>query len=260
MPKMETILIVDDEQSKWSVWSEALEKQGYAVLQADNAEQAHRLMHRQAFGLALVNLEKNGRVGGMDLLDWIKEFHPGTDVIMITNYAKMNTSLEALRKGAYDYLVTPFNIVEVISRVDRCMTERRESAERLAVIEQIEYRLNQLKQKLLPEGEERVSPEHVIETANIIVDRRKRLVVKDGRPVQLSPTEFDMLDYLVSNAERVVSACELIRAVQGYAMNEEDARPIVRVNIRRLRQKIEDDTSKPRFILTVRSKGYRFAA
>jgi DNA-binding response OmpR family regulator len=78
--------------------------------------------------------------------------------------------------------------------------------------------------------------------------------------VQLSPTEFDILDYLVANSDRVVSASEIIQAVQGYEMEEMEARPIVRVNIRRLRQKIEDDTSNPRHIVTVRSRGYRFSA
>jgi DNA-binding response OmpR family regulator len=260
MGMTEAVLIVDDEPSTWSVWSEALEKHGYPVSQADNAAQARRLLEQQEIGLALVNLQKNGKVGGMDLLDWLKEGHPNTDVIMITSYATMNTSIEALRKGAYDYLVTPVNIVEVISRVERCMSERRESAERLAVIEQIEAQLNQLKQQLLPKGEEWASHDYILETPDIIVDRRKQLVVKNGEPVQLSPTEFEMLDYLVSNAERVVNASELIQAVQGYEMDEEDARPIVRVNIRRLRQKIEDDTANPRYIITVRSKGYRFAS
>ncbi len=86
------------------------------------------------------------------------------------------------------------------------------------------------------------------------------MVVQNGELISLSPTEFDMLDYLVSNGDRVVSASELIRAVQGYEMDEMDARPIVRVNVRRLRQKIEEDTANPRHILTVRSRGYRFAA
>jgi len=260
MEMAENVLLVDDERAKCSVWSEALEKNGYPVSQADNADQARRLLEEQDFGLVLVNLKKNGKVGGMGLLDWLKESRPNTDVIMITSYATMNASIEALRKGAYDYLVSPVNIVEVVSRVDRCMSERKESAERLAMIEQIEAKLTQLKQQLLPEGDEWASQEHILETPDIIVDRRKRLVVKNGEPIQLSPTEFDMLDYLVSNSERVVSASELIRAVQGYDMDEMDARPIVRVNIRRLRQKIEEETSNPHYIVTVRSKGYRFGS
>lgn len=259
MRSEELVLLVDNDQATWQVWADALTQQGYTVDQADNPEKAKALFNTQVYGCVLVNLRKNGSFGGIDLLDWIKANHPKTDVIVVTTYAMINSSLEALRKGAYDYLVTPANIVEVVSRVDRCMSERRESAERLEVIDQIEAMLRELKNQILPESVDRTTHDHILETQNIIVDRRKRLVVQEGEPIQLSPTEFDMLDYLVSNGDRVVSASELIRAVQGYNMDESDARPIVRVNIRRLRQKIEDDTANPRHIVTVRSCGYRFA-
>jgi DNA-binding response OmpR family regulator len=259
MQYTETILIVDDEQTIRMIWSDALEAQGYTITQAGNAEGALEHFEDHTFGLALIDLKMDGEMDGLDLLDWVKENHPNTDVIMITAYATLDTSIVALRKGAYDYLVKPVSIAEVLSSVDRCMSERRESSERLQVISQIEMLLNQLKKQILPEDENRLNNERILETPSIIVDRRKRLVVQDGEPVQLSPTEFDMLDYLVTHSDRVVTASELIRAVQGYDMDEMDARPIVRVNIRRLRQKIEEDTSNPRHIITVRSRGYRFA-
>ncbi len=259
LPLAESVLIVDNEENKWKVWSAALKKHGYSTGHAGNIEEAQSLFEDQNFGLALVDLKLNGHVSGLDMLDWIQEHSPGTDVIVIATYATLDSSIGALHKGAYDYLVKPVNIMEVVSRVDRCMSERRESAERLQLISQVEMILSQLKMQILPEGDGKLNHEHILETPSIIVDRRKRLVVENGEPIQLSPTEFDMLDYLVSNSDRVVSASELIRAVQGYDMDEMDARPIVRVNIRRLRQKIEEDTSDPRHIITVRSKGYRFA-
>jgi len=259
MPSAEVVLIIDNEENNRRAWEDALKKQGYATYQADRIENALKLFEDEKFGLALININMNGKMTGLDFLDWIQENHPGTDVIVIATYNTLDSSIGALHKGAYDYLIKPVNTMEVLSRVERCMTERRESAERLQLINQVEMMLNQLKKQIVPEGETKLNHEHILETPSIIVDRRKRLVVEDGEPVQLSPTEFDILDYLVSNSERVVSASELIRAVQGYDMEEMDARPIVRVNIRRLRQKIEDDTSNPRHIVTVRSKGYRFA-
>lgn len=260
MKSAESVLIVDDENTVQKSWTEALENQGYDIAQASTIDQAHAVFNQKTIGLTLVNLKSNSHVHGLDLLEWIKENNPTTDVILVSSYSNLDSSIAALRKGAYDYLVKPVNITEVVTRVNRCMTERQEAAERLQVINQIEMMLNQLKTTLVPESVERSNHEHIIETPNIIVDRRKRLVVQNGEPVQLSPTEFDMLDYLATNGDRVVSASELIRAVQGYEMDEMDARPIVRVNVRRLRQKIEEDTSNPRHILTVRSRGYRFAA
>ena len=260
MEYVEAVMIVDDENAFQSAWTDALEKQGYPIVQAGSPEEAEGLFKEKEYGLALVNLKSNGHVRGLDMLEWIKENTPSTDVILVTSYAHLESSINALKLGAYDYLVKPVNITEVVTRVNRCMKERREAAERIQVINQIEMMLNQLRAALEPEGDDHPGHDHILETPNIIVDRRKRMVVQNGEPISLSPTEFDMLDYLVSNGDRVVSASELIRAVQGYEMDEMDARPIVRVNVRRLRQKIEEDTANPRHILTVRSRGYRFAA
>lgn len=260
MKSIESVLIVDDENAVLKPWTEALEKQGYDIAQATSIDQAQTLFRQQNIGLAMVNLKPNGHVRGLDLVEWVKENNPSTDVILVSSYSNLDSSISALRHGAYDYLVKPVNITEVITRVNRCMTERQEAAERLQVINQIEMMLSQLKTTLVPESVDRSDHDHILETPDIIVDRRKRLVVQNGEPIQLSPTEFDMLDYLATNGDRVVSASELIRAVQGYEMDEMDARPIVRVNVRRLRQKIEEDTANPRHILTVRARGYRFAA
>jgi len=255
----ESVLIIDNEKSAWTAWSGALQKQGYSIDHVNTVEEARNILQDRDYGLALVNFEVNGHKNGLSVLDQIQDSAPGIDVIVITTYETLNSSIDALHKGAYDYLIKPVNTMEVVSRVDRCMGERKESAERLQLINQVEMMLTQLKKQLQPENDDMISRNHIFETPNIIVDRRKRLVVQDGEPVQLSPTEFDMLDYLVTNEDRVVSASELIRAVQGYDMEEMAARPIVRVNIRRLRQKIEKDTSNPCYIVTVRSRGYRFA-
>ena len=259
MKTSESILIVDDDSQVWKTWAEALEEQGYDTAHASSMVDAERLFEKNDFGLALVNMVSNGRVHGIDVVEWIRENNPNMDVIVVATAATLDASIDALRKGAYDYLIKPVNVVEVVSRVDRCMSERQEDAEQLQMIKQIEMMLDQLKNQLSPEVGGDQDNDQVMETSSIIVDRRKRLVVQEGEPVQLSPTEFDMLDYLATNNDRVVSASELIRAVQGYDMDEMDARPIVRVNIRRLRQKIERDTNNPSHILTVRSRGYRFA-
>jgi len=95
-------------------------------------------------------------------------------------------------------------------------------------------------------------------TATLMIDRQKRIVVRGDMLLELTGTEFDVLDYLAQHAERVVTASELVRATQGYDLMEADARPLVRVHIQRLRQKLEDDPTNPRFIVNVRGRGYRF--
>ncbi|MEW5718080.1 MAG: winged helix-turn-helix domain-containing protein, partial [Chloroflexota bacterium] len=96
------------------------------------------------------------------------------------------------------------------------------------------------------------------QTATLVIDRQKRLVVRGNELLELTATEFDILDYLARHSDRVIMANELIKAIQGYDVVETDARPIVRVHIQRLRQKLGDDPENPRYILNVRGKGYRF--
>ena len=193
MEYVESVMIVDDENAFQNAWTEALVKQGYPIAQAISADEAEKLLSEQEFGLALVNLKSNGHVRGLDILEWIKENAPSTDVILVTSYAHLEASINALKMGAYDYLVKPVNITEVVTRVNRCMKERKEASERLQVINQIEMMLNQLRAALEPENDDRLGHDQIIETPNIIVDRRKRMVVQNGELISLSPTEFDML-------------------------------------------------------------------
>jgi two-component system KDP operon response regulator KdpE len=84
------------------------------------------------------------------------------------------------------------------------------------------------------------------------------LVARDNQVLTLTSTEYDVLDYLARHANRIVTTRELVKAIQGYDLTEKEARPIIRVHIQRLRDKLEDDPAHPQYILNVRNKGYRF--
>jgi len=90
----------------------------------------------------------------------------------------------------------------------------------------------------------------------LIVDLHRREARQDDRVLDLTPTEFDSLVYLIKNAERVVSCRDLVKAVHSYDTTENAARPIMRVHIHRLRQKIEVNAASPERLLTIRSAGY----
>jgi DNA-binding response OmpR family regulator len=94
------------------------------------------------------------------------------------------------------------------------------------------------------------------QTGNLSVDFQRREAMMDNQVLDLTPTEFDTLAYLIKNAERVVSCRDLVKAVHGYDTTEHSARPIMRVHIHRLRQKIENDAANPQRLLTIRSAGY----
>lgn len=253
------LLIIDDEETIRVVLSDSLEAEGYQTAEAGSAAEAMALCSAQQFDLALVDLRIPGDMDGLEFTSWLKENHPGVDVIILTAYATLETSLVALRQGAYDYLIKPVSISQVINTVGRCIEKRTSEHQRQMIIDQIESLLGQLKLQDDSSGRNLIATGQILKRGAVIIDRQKRLVVCKGQPLELTPTEFDLLEYLMVNSERVVSASELARAVQGYEIGDEEARPIVRVNIRRLRQKIEPNPDQPLYVQTVRKAGYRFA-
>jgi DNA-binding response OmpR family regulator len=248
-----TILVVDDEEAIRVALADALESYNFVVVQAASADEAVRLSKNRIFDIALIDLRMPGELDGMELMAVLRAQNPPTDVIILTAYGTLDTSLEAMRSGVFDYLLKPVDTGKVIETVERCLEQRRDQEQRHRVIDQIETLLVQLKSaEAGPDGDQ------AVRSPTLSVDFQKRLVVREGKYVNLTPTEFDLLAYLATHANRVISARELVEGVHGYAVEEESARPIVRVNIRRLRQKIEVDPSNPAYIQTVRDHGYRF--
>ena len=229
------VLIVDDEETIRVTVSAAMRRAGFETQTAADAVQAMELLERHSFDLAFLDLRLPGAMDGVALLSEIRSRSPETEVIMISAHATLESAIAALRLGAFDYLLKPFTMFQLVEIAERAMAKRRE-AKRVASGETTEG----------------------TEMPRIRVDRLQRMVFHDGKPVTLSATEFDILVFLMDHSDRVVSASELMRAVQGYDIDERDARTIVRVHIQRIRQKLGDDPDNPHYIQNVRGKGYRF--
>ncbi len=253
-----SILVVDDEETIRTIVAEALTSQGHHVQSAATAEDALRVCASTSFDLVLLDLKMPGAMDGIDLLTEIRRRWASIVVIMMTGYGTLDSAINALRAGAFDYLTKPASIAQIIESAERGLAKQREEARRRQVIAQLEATLHELKveDKALP-ADPQVT-QRFAQTATLVIDRQKRLVVRGNEPLELTATEFDILDYLARHSERVITANELIKAIQGYDVVETDARPIVRVHIQRLRQKLGDDPDNPRYILNVRGKGYRF--
>jgi DNA-binding response OmpR family regulator len=258
MASPDRILIVDDEKTIRTVLSEALLAHGYQVAEAADAPEALRALARETFDLALLDLKLPGSMDGLGLLQHIHTHAPQTVVIMLTAYATLDSAVAALRQGAYDYLTKPASIPQIIESVERGIAKKREDHRRLQLIDHLEQTLEELKQegRATPTGA--IVEARFVKTPSLMLDRQKRLAVRGDQPLLLTATEFDLLDYLAQHADRVVTAREIVKEIQGYDLAEVDARPLVRVHIQRLRQKLEDDPDNPRYILNVRGRGYRF--
>jgi len=259
MNARERILIVEDETTIRTVIQDSLQDHGWEVHAAADSAEALRACAATEFDLVLLDIKMPGPLDGMDLLAEIHARAPQTIVIMMTGYATLDSAITAMRQGAYDYLTKPTSMAQIVESVQRGLARRRETLRRQQLIANLEETLHALK------SDSRASatpPEtnatRFVQTPHLTIDRQKRLVAIGAQPVDLSPTEFDLLDFLATHANRVVTARELVQAAQGYDLVEADARPLVRVHLQRLRQKLGDDPQRPHIILNVRGKGYRF--
>jgi len=266
-----SILIVDDDPGVRFVLEETLARDGHQVTTVESGEAALQCIAAQPFDLALVDLKLGQGIDGLQVLAELRQKSPDTIVIILTAHATLETAIEALRQGAHDYLFKPCQVVERRESVRTGLLKRQQAVQQRDLLSQLTQRL----------AEERIaSPAHsagqVVERpaafrtgaepldeqvrflrrGGLIIDLMRHVITLDGRMLELSPTEFALVAYLASEAPRVISHQELVRAVQGYECAPWEARETLRYHIHRIRQKIRQATSRTDVICTVRGIGY----
>ena len=261
------ILIVDDEESIRFSLQRVLERDGHEVWTAEDGQQALRLVQHHLFDLILTDLKMEG-ADGVEVLHQARAMSPDTAIIMLTGYATLESAIEALRHGVIDYLVKPCSTADVRTSVEKGLSRRFRELRRRQLLEQMSATLNELRDETSPhtrfpapspsplEPEPRTTLCH----GNLTVDRQRHQVTVEGRKVDLTPTEFELLAHLVENAERVVSCSELVLAAHGYEISEDEARRVIRPHITNLRQKLSTAPDSRPYILNVRGVGYVLAS
>ncbi len=220
------VLVVEDEPGIRDFVVRGLEKAGFAVASAADGLEGERLASGESFDLVVLDLMLPGR-GGLEILASLSRTRPNLPVIALTAKGRLSDRVGGLEAGATDYLVKPFALPELIARV---RAQVRASAR---------------------------SSERVLSAAGIELDLLTRKVSRDGRPVYLSATEFELLAYMVRNAGRVLPRREILSAVWGYEHDTETNN--VDVYVGYLRRKLGTATDAAP-IKTVRGVGYRLDA
>jgi two-component system KDP operon response regulator KdpE len=258
------ILVVDDEEVTRLSLAEILSLEGYQVASAKSGEEALQKLKKETFDLVLADLVMK-EVDGLQVMEAAKKLSPETVVIMLTAYGTLESAIQAMRQGAYDYLIKPCGAQEIVASVESGLAKQRQERRRQELVSRVEEMLRALK------AEEDETPTSVsggnqfkrarfLQSREIIVDLQKHIATLHGQLLNLTPTEFRLLTCLMRKADRVLSCQELVREVQNYDCDEREARDIIRVHVRRLRQKVEPDPANPRYILNVRGVGYTFAS
>ena len=228
MSKGARILVVDDEREIRRCLELSLAEKGYHVVPAESAEMALNLLQQSLPDVALVDLLLPD-LDGIKLTQKIRE-RSSLPIIFLSAIVDDKKKVEALEKGADDYVTKPFNIEEVVARI-RSVLRR--------VV-----------------GSKDVKP--MLSFGDLVIDFEHRNMSLSGEPIKLTPMEYELLKYMVQNAGRVLTRRMLLAAVWGPG-HEEDTQSL-RVLVRQLRKKIEKTPAQPRFILTDPGVGYRFIA
>lgn len=228
----ERILVVDDEDAIIQLLSYNLKRAGYEVIAAQNGEEGLKLARSESPDLIILDL----MLPGMDGFDVCKELRKSTDtpILILTARGEEIDRVVGFEIGADDYVAKPFSPRELVGRVKAILRRSRREPEPAA-----DYGAdNQI-------------------FGNLTVNFVTYEVTRDGRKVDLTPTEFQILKTLCQHPGRVFSRDELVDRVMGADFFG-DVRT-VDVHIRHLRAKIEEEPSLPKYIETVRGAGYKFS-
>jgi DNA-binding response OmpR family regulator len=227
----ERILIVEDERAVARGLEYGLTSEGFTVLWADTGQRALELAHSQNPHLILLDIRLPD-VSGFDVCRQLRTEGKRMPILMLTARDEEVDKVLGLELGADDYVVKPYSLRELISRIRALL---RRAYGDLAD----------------------VSKEDRLTFGEIEVDLERLQVYRQGRLVNLTPTEFRLLRYLVTHPDRPFSRDALIEAVWGYDSDIGSQRT-VDVHMRHLRKKLEDNPSDPRWLVTVRGIGYKF--
>ncbi len=221
------ILVVDDKAELRTLLKSYLTQEGFDISTAADGQQALYVARSEKPDLIILDLMMP-EMGGYDFMR-VYSREAETPVIILTAKLEENDKVLGLELGADDYVTKPFSPRELTARVR-------------AVLRRVEKHHEE--QPILRAGE-------------LCLDNAGRLTTVAGRPVDLTPSEFDLLATLMSAPGRVFSRLELLERLQGTAY--EGYERTIDVHVRNLRTKIEADPSEPRYIETVYGIGYRFA-
>ena len=256
MTQVAQILIVDDEASIRLTLGALLKRAGYDVTPAENGLEAVALLERQAFDLMLVDLKMPG-MDGMQVVSAARKRQPDIAIIVLTGHGSLDTAVEGLHQGVFDYLLKTTEPVRVIERVKAGLIARTQRLRERTLLDVVGAAVQELRSTQSAGSNDVAGPaERTITVGALHLDTWRQEATLGGRTLSLTPTEFRVLLCLAEHAGTMLSYAHLVRCAQGYETDEMEAGELIKPHIHHLRQKLEPDPSTPRYILNVRGKGY----
>ncbi len=222
------ILLAEDEAPLRNLIQLSLETTGHTVYPVADGQEALDTFNQIPVDLVILDIMMP-RLDGFRVCESIRR-RSDVPIVMLTALGSVDDVMHGFELGADDYITKPFAFREVEARIQ-------------AILRRIDYAHNP-------------PPPQIIEIGDITANANSHHVTVRGRPVHLTPIEFQLLHYLMSHVDQPIAKDQLFRGVWGYDIV--GGTNLVEVSIRRLREKIEPDPSNPIFLVTVRGRGYKF--
>jgi DNA-binding response OmpR family regulator len=221
-----SLLLVEDDERVMRFVVRGLEAEGYSVAIAGDAPKAFALASAEPFDVMILDLMLPG-YSGKDLCQRLRSTGVGTPILMLTARDTVADKVEGLRSGADDYLTKPFDFEELLARIEALMRRGQRRS---------------------------VEPVRVLQAGDVTLDRESMTVQRQGRPIELTTKEFQLLELLMSSPGKVMSRTRILSKVWNYA--SDPLTNVVDVYIRRLRTKLSLDPDRG-LIRTLRGYGYK---
>jgi DNA-binding response OmpR family regulator len=222
------VLVVEDEASIRKFIAINLERSGFDVLEADTGEKAIEMAEAYKPGVIVLDVMLPG-IDGFEVCKKLRDMMPNIIIIMLTARGQDIDKITGLELGADDYMVKPFNPRELTARINTVIRRMERS---------------------------KIPDDVALQYKNLVMDLKSQKFFKDDKEIELTPTEFSVLKMFMSNVGRALSRNELFNSVWGK--NYFGDLKTLDVYIRRIREKIEENPSKPQYIETVWGYGYRW--
>ena len=225
---MKRLLLIEDEPGLVLTLRDRLSREGYAIETSADGESGLERAAGEVFDLVLLDVMLP-RLNGFDVLRELRKRGIETPVIMLTAKGQVVDKVVGLKLGADDYVTKPFEMVELLARIEAKLRRAPAAAH----------------------------PSGGYQFDDVRVDFRRAEVTKDGAPLELSAREFQLLKYFIEHRGATLTREELLNEVWGY--NSMPSTRTVDVHVAWLRQKIEPNPRHPQYILTIHGMGYKFA-
>lgn len=263
------LLLVDDNPHMRQMLRRVMEKAGHTVEEAHNGLDALEKLQGTSYDLMILDMQMPG-LDGIETMETACSQWPDMQIIVLTGNPNLENAIAAIKANAVDYFVKPVNLFELVAAVSRHAEKKTAVQQQQRIINRLNEAVSAIEQasSLAKEPPEAPRPVYNLTTSVIshppvsleVEQRLVKLSEDQKTPIKLSRGEAAVFRALLENAEQVLSCQQLAYLAWGYEnLSHHEAENIIRPYISRLRLKVEPTPKHPRFVQTVRGRGYQFS-